>query len=145
MRSLKGHQRVCPGSALQLSARPGGWQRPWPSVLSRQRHWPLRLSTNPAREQAGTPTRPWSGHRGPAQEHWPVIEQAWPGCCSHAVSTQIPPQSQRRVPVLPVLLGAGLRLSVGCGCPWSAVVRLCLGPRCVSSMVRRQLQMVALT
>lgn len=102
-RSLKGRQRVCPSSALQLSARPGGWRELWPSVLSRQR--PLRLSTSPAQEQAGTPTRPWGGHCGSAQEHWPVTEHlAWllqPRCLRSDSSSEpkaraCPPGAARR-------------------------------------------------
>ena len=119
-RSLKGRQRVCPGSALQLSARPGGWWGPWPRVLSRQR--PLRLSTSPAHKQAGTPTRPRGGHRGSAQEHWPVIEHlAWllqPRCLHSDSSSEpktcaCPPGAARR----------------GYGFPWSTVLPLYLGAR----------------
>lgn len=146
VRSLKGRQRVCPGSGLQLSARPGGWWRPWPSMLSRQRHWPLHLSTSPAHEQAGTPRVHGADTAAWPRRRWPVIEQVWPGCWSHAVCTRIPPQNQRHAPVLLALHSTGPRAQRRVRVPsecWSAPGFGGMG--CLRGMVTRRLQIVAFT
>lgn len=146
VRSFKGRQRVCPSSGLQLSARPGRWWRLWPSMLSRQRHWPLHLSTSPALEQAGTPRVHGADTAAWPRRHWTIIEQVWPSCWSHAVCPQTPPRNQRCVPALLVLHSTGLRAQRRVRLPlecWSAPVFG--GTGCLRGMVRRRLQIVAFT